>query len=142
MEPASILALVSVSLTIAHRLGATTRDVYDLYKTMKGITNSLELISSRNLIIRAALNQLKQWCSTALAKERLSSELSKALETALKTCNTVMEGISRRLSCVQKSRMIFARAKYVWIQRDLKDDADRLDGQISTLHFLVSILQL
>lgn len=93
MEAASILALVSVLLTIAHRLGVTIRDAYGLYNTMKGITGSLDLISARNLILRTALNQLKQWCSTLIVDERLSPEVSKALQVASKTCNTVMEGI-------------------------------------------------
>jgi hypothetical protein len=138
MDPATIVGLVSASLTIATRLGATTKDVCELFKTYRGVKTSLDLIASRNLSIRAALAQLKEWISNR--QRRLTTEVGEGLESALVSCSMVMKAVEQRLSNIRKSRTTGVR--YLWEERDLKADESNLNSQIAALHLLISALHL
>jgi hypothetical protein len=137
MDPATIVGLVSASLSIATRLGATTKDVCEIFKTYRGVKASLDLIASRNLSIRAALAQIKEFTSR---QRRLATEVGEGLESALISCSMVMKAVEQRLSNIRKSRTTGVR--YLWEERDLKSDESNLNSQIAALHLLISALQL
>jgi hypothetical protein len=137
MDPATIVGLVSACLAIATRLGATTKDVCELFKTYRRVKTSLDLIASRNLSIRAALAQIKEFTGR---QRRLTAEVGEGLESALISCSMVMKAVEQRLSNIRKSRTTGVR--YLWEERDLKGDESNLNSQIAALHLLISALQL
>ncbi|MCJ1477108.1 Ankyrin-2 [Lambiella insularis] len=131
----TVASLVTSVATLATTL-TTLRERY------KYAALNITLVTSSLLVIKAALEQIKEWRSTTAEKTRSSQQLDRDLQISLESCALVVAVIERKLSETDLLRpSIVDKVRYMNLDAIYKDFAAHLDGQIRALQLILTIFQ-
>lgn len=139
METLGAAATVAGLVSTVAALATTLSRLLERYRYA---ALNITLVTGSLWTIKAALEQVEDWRTTAADKTRSSRQLDRDLQISLESCALVVAVIERKLSETDLSRPSFVdKVRYVNLDAIYKDFIAHLDGQIRALHLLLTIFQ-
>lgn len=131
----SVLSIVNSVTTLASNL-TTLKERYD-YAAL-----NITLVSSSLWTVKAALEAIQAWRSTAKDSGPSSEQLDRDLNLTLESCAVLVTVIERKLGETDLTKpTVFDKMRFVNLDNIFKDFAANLDSQVRALQLLLTIYQ-
>lgn len=132
---------VGAVVALLTSVGTLTKRLHDVKSKYNDVGLHTATVSSQLSLIRAALDQIKEWRARVSSDCESSKQLDEDLDTSLKCCAILIAVITTKLGESNALPGVKEKVNYVWHENILKEYISNLDGQIRALQLLLTIIQ-
>lgn len=141
LENMDVFSGISAVVTLLASVGTLTKRLHDAKSKYNDVGLYTATVTSQLSLIRAALDQIKEWRARVSSDSESSKQLDEDLDTSLKCCAILIAVITTKLGECDAEPGMKERINYIWHEDILKEYVSNLDGQIRALQLLLTIFQ-
>jgi len=142
-DPASVVALVSASLTITIRAAKVGKYLYSLKPKLQKAEKCVQQVSTHVSAIRIAARSLSDWLEDDAVGEEKVEVVKEELLQVLAACGELLSDLesyfSKALAGAEKMRFV-GTVSYVWNETVIKETTQTLHQQETALVLILNTL--
>jgi len=142
-DPATVVALVSASLTITMRAAKIGKYLYSMKSKFQKAEKSVQQVSTHVSAIRVAARSLSNWLEDDAVGEEKVEEVKEEMLQVLTACNELLSDLEdyvvKALAGAEKMRFR-GRVSYLWNESVIKETTQTLHQQETALILILNAL--
>ncbi|KAL8788626.1 MAG: hypothetical protein Q9195_007221 [Heterodermia aff. obscurata] len=135
------IGVVTGVMTVISGVTKLSKNLNEIREKYKNVALNTTLIASQLSTIRAALEAIADWRSTAGASSQYSKQLDEDLAVSLNCCAILITVLNSKLGESGFKPGMKAKVNHLWLEGVLKEYLSNLEGQVRALQLLLTIFQ-
>ena len=135
------IGAISGAITVISGVTKLSKNLNEIRDKYQNVALNTTLVASQLSTIRAALEAIADWRSTADASSQYSKQLDEDLAVSLNCCAILVSVLNSKLGESGFRPGMKAKIRHLWLEDVLKEYLSNLEGQVRALQLLLTIFQ-
>lgn len=144
MDPVSLISLAASVVGISHGITKSLASLVSLQSKYTGANVTISLLIGQLTILKAALNQIATWTTSASVDAPHQDQVVKDLKISLEGCNLLISLLEERISQLDTDSSgalnVKGRVRFLWKEQGLNEFTTHLNNQVNALNLLLTAL--